>query len=286
MAERVRPEYRLLSVHLKERIRAFVVGLSSVAVLFFGCQKTPITGRTQLLLVPEETMVQLALDTYSDMKKSYRVIQGTSQARMIQRVGERLARATESLLKELQQDQRLKYMKWEFTLFDADSVVNAFCLPGGKIGVFTGILPIAQSEEGLAVVLGHEIAHAIARHGAERMSHLLAVYMGGIALSVALEQNPEETQALFMMAYNVGTGLGVLAYSRKHELEADRIGLILMAKAGYDPREAVRFWERMEQMAGNPGVPEFLSTHPSHQKRKEALKKALPEAMKYYQGGS
>ncbi len=254
----------------------------SLLIIINSCSKTPYTGRTQLILVPDDIMLALSYDTYTQMKQQYQIETGTPRANQLQKVGTRLAKATEDLLRELQMESRIKHLQWEFSLFKADSIINAFCLPGGKIGVYTGILPLTQTEAGLAVVLGHEIGHAIAKHGSERMSQLLVAYMGGVALSVALKEKPEETRNLFLLAYGISSQLGLLAYSRKQELEADRLGLIIMAKAGYDPREAVKFWQRMIKYTGNQQVPEFLSTHPSHQRRITEIKKYLPEALKYY----
>lgn len=155
-------------------------------------------------------------------------------------------------------------------------------MPGGKIAVYTGILPATQDETGLAVVLGHEVAHAIANHGGERMSQQLLVQLGATGLSVALSQQPAQTQQILLQAYGAGTNIGfILPYSRSHELEADHIGLILMARAGYNPREAIPFWQRMSKMGGER-PPEFLSTHPEPERRIEDIKKELPEAMKYY----
>ena len=163
--------------------------------------------------------------------------------------------------------------------------VNAFCMPGGKVVVYTGILPIAQDEAGLAVVMGHEIAHAIAGHGSERMSQGLAVEMGGMALSTALANHPARTQQLWMTAFGVGAQYGVmLPYSRLHEREADHLGLIFMAMAGYDPRKAVDFWQRMAEKKGGKGTPEFLSTHPADETRIRKINELIPEVMPYYEG--
>jgi predicted Zn-dependent protease len=173
--------------------------------------------------------------------------------------------------------------KWEFSLIQDDATANAFCMSGGKVGVYTGILPITQNSAGLAVVVAHEVAHALANHGGERMSQLLLAQLGGMALSQAIRQKPEETQQLAMAAYGLGANVGVLLpYDRKQESEADRIGLILMAQAGYDPQAAIAFWQRMEAKGSGGAPPEFLSTHPSHATRIEDLRKWLPEALTYY----
>jgi predicted Zn-dependent protease len=177
---------------------------------------------------------------------------------------------------------RLDGYNWEFNLIKNDTTQNAWCMPGGKVVVYSGILPVTKDENGLAVVLSHEIAHAVARHGNERMSQELVVQMGGIALSEAVKQKPAETQTIFNTAYGIGSQMGVmLPYSRKHELEADKLGLIFMAMAGYDPSTAVAFWERMSAL-GNAAPIELMSTHPSDVRRIEQIKSSLPEAMKYY----
>ncbi|NPA34858.1 MAG: M48 family metallopeptidase [Chlorobi bacterium] len=254
-----------------------------ITIFAWACSKVPITGRKQLNLVPESMLIALSFDEYQKIQQTYPPEVGTPRAKMVERVGWKMAKATEEFLRQNGMENRIKEFQWEFKLLKADSIVNAFCLPGGKIAFFTGIMPIAQNEAGVAVIMGHEIAHAIARHGNERLSQALLAQMGGIALDVALKEKPEETRQLFLAAYGVGVQVGVLLpYSRKQELEADRIGLILMAIAGYNPEEAIKFWERMEKMAGGASVPEFLSTHPSHKRRIEQLKKLLPEAMKYY----
>ncbi len=176
---------------------------------------------------------------------------------------------------------RIDGFQWEFNLVD-DDVPNAWCMPGGKVVVYTGLLPLTQNETGLAVVMGHEIAHAVARHGNERMSQELALQLGGVALSVAIEKKPEETKQLFYSAYGIGSELGiVLPYSRLHETEADKLGLIFMAMAGYNPEEAIPFWTRMSQSGGQK-PPEILSTHPADETRIRNLKEFMPEAMKYY----
>ena len=182
--------------------------------------------------------------------------------------------------KKHQQTKRIKDFKWEFNLVE-DNTVNAWCMPGGKVVFYTGILPITKDEKGIAVVMGHEIAHAIARHGNERMSQGLALQGGGIALSLALSDKPELTQNLFQQAYGLGGQLGMLKYSRSHDSEADKMGLVFMAMAGYDPREAVEFWKRMAAQGGQK-PPEFLSTHPSDDTRIKDLEDFMPEALKYY----
>jgi predicted Zn-dependent protease len=201
---------------------------------------------------------------------------------MVKRVGERIAAAVEEYFKEKGMVQKMKNYRWEFNLVESPEV-NAWCMPGGKVVVYSGLLPVARNEAGLAVVMGHEIAHAIAHHGNERMSQQLMAQLGGMALSEALKTKPQETQQLWMTAYGVGAQYGVLLpYSRLQESEADHLGLIFMAMAGYDPHEALSFWERMATASGGEKPPELMSTHPSDQTRIENIKKLLPEIMKKY----
>ncbi len=257
-----------------------------ILLIFLGisCQKVPVSNRRQLHLLPESTMLSLSLDNYGQFLKENKVLTNTTDSRMVQRVGEKIAIATESLLRELGYQDRIPEFQWEFNLVD-DTLQNAWCMPGGKVVVYSGILPVTQNETALAVVMGHEIAHAVARHGNERMSQSLALFAGGMALDVAMSQQAEQTRNLFLSAYGLGTTVGItLPFSRKHESEADHIGLIFMAKAGYNPREALTFWQRMEALSGG-SPPEFLSTHPSHQTRIQDIRnKYLPEALKYYKG--
>ena len=201
---------------------------------------------------------------------------------MVKRVGVNIQRAVETYFAQNNLSKELKGYAWDFNLVESPEV-NAWCMPGGKVVIYTGILPITQDETGLAVVMGHEIAHAIAQHGNERMSQGLLQQLGGVALSVALKDEPALTQNLFMAAYGIGTTVGVmLPFGRKHESEADRLGLIFMSMAGYNPNAAVDFWTRMSAMKGGAQPPEFLSTHPSDATRIADIKKHLPEALKYY----
>jgi predicted Zn-dependent protease len=201
---------------------------------------------------------------------------------MVRGVGKRIAASADQFMTENHMDKQRQSYKWEFNLIKEDSTVNAFCMPGGKVAVYTGILPVTQDENGLAVVMGHEVAHALANHGGERMSQGLITQLGGLGLQVAMRNKPEQTQALALAAFGVGAEIGVLLpYSRLHESEADHIGLILMARAGYNPQTAVPFWQRMANIGG-AHPPEFLSTHPADQRRIQDLQKEMPEALKYY----
>ncbi len=254
----------------------------SLLLFFVACTTVPITGRKQLNLIPSQQIMAMSFDNYKSFLSEHKVIKGTPQARMIQRVGKRIQKAVERYFAEKNLSSRLKGYQWEFNLVE-DPAVNAWCMPGGKVVVYTGILPLVKNDAGLAVVLGHEIAHAVAGHGSERMSQGLLVQLGGMALDKALEQKPEATRQIFLSAFGIGAQLGVLLpYSRLHESEADHLGLIFMAMAGYDPHVAVSFWERMAALKDSNVPPELLSTHPSDQTRIAQIKKLLPEALKYY----
>ncbi len=254
--------------------------------MFFttSCTKNPITGRNQLTVMPESTISQMSLDSYKQVLSESKVVTNTADAQMVKKVGQNIATSVEQWLIKNKYTDRVKEFNWEFNLIDQD-VVNAWCMPGGKVAFYTGILPYTRDEKGIAVVMGHEVAHAVARHGNERMSQGLLQQLGGIGLAVALRNKPSQTQGLFMGAYGLGSQVAVmLPFSRKHETEADQMGLIFMAMAGYDPYEAPRFWQRMAQSGGG-GVPEFMSTHPSHETRiKNLNQKFIPQALAYYKG--
>jgi predicted Zn-dependent protease len=262
-----------------------IVRLSRVAALALvltSCQTVPITGRHQLALIPSGQVQSMSAGQYQDFLAKHQVIRGTADAQMVQRTGKRIQNAVERYFAEHNSSDHLKGYQWEFNLVEGREV-NAWCMPGGKVVVYTGILPVTRDETGLAVVLGHEIAHAVANHGDERMSQGLLAEMGGIALAEALATKPQETSSLFMTAYGLGAQVGVLLpFSRLHESEADHLGLIFMAMAGYDPRSAVGFWERMAagKQGGTP--PEILSTHPADATRIRNIQSLLPEAMRYY----
>jgi predicted Zn-dependent protease len=266
---------------MKNSFRLFLVCLVPV-VLYQSCATVPITGRKQLSLVPESEMISMSLTNYSDFLKTNPVSTDKTNTLIVQEVGSKIATAVTKYFADNNLSGQLDGYKWEFNLVKNDTTVNAWCMPGGKVVVYSGLLPVTKDKNGLAVVLSHEIAHAVARHGNERMSQELLAQFGSLALNEAIKQKPDQTKSIFNQAYGIGTQLGVmLPYSRSHELEADKLGLIFMAMAGYDPQTAVPFWERMASMGGSK-PPEFLSTHPSDATRIEKIKAALPEALKYY----
>jgi predicted Zn-dependent protease len=267
---------------MKRTVRFIIICLVSVSI--FACQKVPITGRKQLKLYPRSTMTQMGNESYSSfLKENPPVNPPTIQSAEVTSVGQRISVAVEKYMHENGFASRIEGYTWAFNVVQSQEV-NAWCMPGGKVVVYTGILPLTKDDAGLAVVLGHEIAHAIADHGNERMSQQMAIQLGGVSLAVALQQKPQLTQDIFNAAYGVGSQLGQLAYSRQHELEADKLGLIFMSMAGYDPNRAVSFWQDMASHGGNK-PPEILSTHPSDQRRIAQIKAFLPEAMKYYKPG-
>lgn len=248
-----------------------------------ACTQVPITGRQQLGLVPGSLVSNMAAQEYSAFLQEADVVTGTPQAQMVKEVGHRIAGAVERYFRANDMYDQIDDYEWEFNLVDSEEE-NAWAMPGGKVVVYEGLLPVTQNENGLAVVMSHEIAHVLANHGKERMSQGLLYQLGGIALSEALASRPEQTRALFMQSYGLGAQVGVLLpYSRLQESEADRLGMIFMAMAGYDPRGAVPFWQRMAaSKQGGEAPPEFLSTHPSDRTRIENIEKIMPEALEYY----
>jgi len=254
-------------------------------LLFYvvACAEVPITHRKSLHLVPESQLLTMSLQQYDEVLNKSKLSTDQQKVQMVRNVGFKIAKAAEAFLVEAGQSASIKNYQWDFNLIEDDKTVNAWVMPGGKAAVYTGILPYTQNETGLAVVLGHEVGHALADHGNERMSDALVAQMGGMALSMALSSQPQQTQQLFMTVYGAGANVGfLLPYSRLHESEADRIGLTLMARAAYDPREAIPFWQRMSKQ-GEKRPPQFLSTHPAPETRIADIKKYLPEALPYFE---
>ena len=231
-------------------------------------------------LVDEGTMRQLSTQQYTTFLGGNVPVKGSGDAEIVKRVGNKMATAVSDYLRSKGQLDLISGYQWEFNLVNKNEA-NAWCMPGGKVVVYSGIMPLTLNEAGLAVVMGHEIAHAIARHGNERMSQQLAAQAGGELLSVAISSKPSLTQNIFNSVYGVGSALGTLSYSRQHEGEADHMGLIFMAMAGYDPNEAVNFWQRMAAKTGQK-PPEILSTHPADATRIQQIRNWMPEALTYY----
>jgi predicted Zn-dependent protease len=259
-----------LSLHRRDFLHT--LGFAGIAACSCcGCRTTPITQRRQLLLVPESQEIEMGVAAFEEVKTKNPLSTNTTYKEVVSRVGQRLAEIS----------GRSDY-QWEFVVI-AEATQNAFCLPGGKVAFYEGILPVCENEAGVAVVMSHEISHALARHGGERMSQQLEVQGAGKILQAVVKRHAPDREEIFMAAYNVGAQYGfVLPYSRKHESEADEMGIHLLAKAGYDPNEAPKFWERFAAAKNGQSPPEFLSTHPSDEKRAAALRALLPQAIEEY----
>ncbi|QHV94828.1 M48 family metallopeptidase [Spirosoma endbachense] len=273
-------------------MKKVIIMMFALAFAFTACEKVPLTGRKQLILVPNNDMLTMSFTQYKQFLDTSKVVSSSGDAAMVSRVGDRIRGAVEKYMNENGYAKRLEGFKWEYHLVQSNQV-NAWCMPGGKIVVYSGILPYTQNEAGLATVLGHEVSHAIAEHGNERMSEGLVanglLQAGQAATGIATSARSAQTQAIFQQAFGV---VGPLAYqygvglphSRKQESEADHLGLIFMAMAGYDPAEAITFWQRMAKASGGKAPAEFMSDHPSDQRRIADLQKLLPDAQKYYNG--
>ncbi|UII19784.1 M48 family metallopeptidase [Fulvivirga ligni] len=262
-----------------------ILFLFGLGLFLYSCASVPVTGRTQLNLVPNSEILPMSYDQYQQVLKENKVSTNQQYVTMVKSVGKKIQAAVEQYMAQNGMSSNLNGYSWEFNVIESDEV-NAWCMPGGKVAFYTGIMPICKDETGVAVVMGHEVAHAIANHGRERMSESLVANLGLTSLSAALGEDPSLTKQLLYQSVGIGTQIGMLKFSRTHESEADHIGLIFMAMAGYNPQEAPVFWERMEANSSGSRPPEFLSTHPHPATRIADLKKEMPEAMKYYKAGN
>jgi predicted Zn-dependent protease len=258
-----------------DRGHASVLRLLNMTLVMLGCQQVPMTNRKQVLLSSEASENQMGLTAYQEVLKSEPLTKNEKAVEIVRRIGQRIAAVANR-----------PDFEWEFNVIESETQ-NAFCLPGGKVAVYTGILPVCENEAGLAVVMSHEVAHAIARHGGERMTYQTAQNLGKSAVGYVMQKQEEEKQKIVLAAYGAAAEYGViLPYSRKHEMEADQIGIMLMAKAGYDPSEAPVFWERFAGAKTGAAPMEWMSTHPSDSTRSAALRELLPQAMEYYEKAS
>ncbi|MEC5394556.1 M48 family metallopeptidase [Bergeyella sp. RCAD1439] len=256
-----------------------LLSLGVVSVTMMACATNPITGRRSVQLVSDAQIASSAVQQYQEALSKAKVIKGTTAANQVKNVGLRLQNAASNYYQSIGRGNDLASFQWEFNLLE-ENVANAWCMPGGKVAVYTGILPITQNENGLAVVLGHEISHALAGHGNERISQAMMAQYGGAILGGAISNRTWAT--VFSQLYPLGAQGVLLAYGRNQELEADQMGLYIMAMAGYDPRGAQPFWHRMESSSTGSRPPEFLSTHPSPESRRADIEKHLPKALDYY----
>ena len=267
---------------MKNTVNPYLL-LVALAILFTACKTVPVTGRKQLNLVPNAMIQALAFSQYdSVVKASAALSQNDERAQMVTRVGSKIQTAVENYMQQNNMSKEIKNFKWEYNTINED-IVNAWCMPGGKVVVYTGLLPVTENETALAVVMGHEIAHAIARHGNERMSTGLLIGFGGLVLEEALKEKKQETQMLFLGLYVVGSKLALeLPNSRMQESEADKLGLIFMSMAGYNPDEAIPFLQRMAVKNNGDKLPQFLSTHPSDETRIKKLTELIPGIKSQY----
>ena len=255
-----------------------ILGIGALSLMMMACTTNPITGRKSLQLANDQEIASMALQQYREILSKSKVISGTTAAKSVQNVGARIKNAANNYYRSIGRQSDLANYQWEFNLID-DKQVNAWCMPGGKVAVYTGILPISKTDTGLAVVLGHEVSHALAGHGNERISQAMVAQYGGAILG---STTSGQMATVFQQVYPIGAQVALLKYGRSQELEADEMGLYLMSMAGYDPREAQPFWQRMESSSTSSGTPEFLSTHPSPENRRADLEKHLPKALEYY----
>ncbi|MDR3250133.1 MAG: M48 family metallopeptidase [Tannerella sp.] len=258
-----------------------IFGLIAAMMLLVSCGSVPLTGRRQVLLVSDSEVLAASLSQYDEYMKTAAKSTDRTKSAMVERVGKNIASATETYLKQNGLESELANFSWTFNLIKSDDV-NAFCMPGGKIVVYEGLMPLVSSDDDLAVVVGHEVAHAVAKHSNERMSQELLAQFGASIVGAALSKKSEAIQTIGSTVFGLGTQLGVmLPYSRQHELEADYMGLIFMTIAGYNPENAVAFWQKMSDATGNSNQSDLLSTHPNDNKRIEEIRKHLPEVSKY-----
>lgn len=256
-----------------------ILGLGIASAVLVACVTNPMTGRKSFQFQSDSELAAAALTQYKETLSKAKVVKNTTEARQVQTVGQRIKNAAERYYKQIGRESALQNFQWEFNLIE-DKQVNAWCMPGGKVAFYTGIMPICKNDTGVAVVMGHEVAHALAGHSNERVSQYAIAQMSGVVIGSSIKNNT--MSSVFQQLYPIGAQIGIMAYSRKQELEADQMGLYLMAMAGYDPREGLPFWHRMEAVSNGKSQPEFLSTHPNPSNRRADMDKYMPKALEYY----
>lgn len=256
-----------------------IIGVGALALTLTACTTNPITGRSSLQLANNQEIAAMALQQYNETLSKSKVLRGTTAAKSVQNVGLRIKNAANNYYRSIGREADVASYQWEFNLIE-DKSINAWCMPGGKVAVYTGILPVTKNDTGLAVVMGHEISHALAGHGNERISQAMAAQYGGAILGGAISNG--QMASIFQQVYPLGAQVALMKYGRSQELEADEMGLYLMAMAGYDPRQSTPFWERMEAASSGQRPPEFLSTHPNPENRRADLDKNMGKALEYY----
>lgn len=256
------------------------IAVTVVFLMLFSCSTVPITGRKRVNMVKDEAILPASFAQYEGFIKENKLSTNAKMANEVQSVGVNISKAVDQFMRANGMVSEADMYRWEFNLID-DNTVNAWCMPGGKVVFYTGILPICANTDGIAAVMGHEVAHAFAKHGQERMTTAYGQQLGGIAVALGTSGQDEDAQILWNTIYGVGSQVGMLAYSRTHENEADKLGMVFMIMAGYNPEEAIQVWVRMSERADGNAPPEFLSTHPSNESRIANLKAYLPKAIEH-----
>lgn len=258
-----------------------VISLAIVFLFMVSCSTVPITGRKRFNLVSDAQILPASFAQYEGFLKENKLSTDIPKTREVQETGMKISRAVDRFMRANGMISEANNYRWEFNLIE-DKTINAWCMPGGKVVFYTGILPMCANTDGIAAVMGHEVAHAFAKHGQERMSSGMIQQLGGVAVAIGTSKKDPKTQQIWNTVYGIGSQLGMLKYSRTHETEADKLGMVFMIMAGYQPKEAVNVWIRMSQRAGaSQAPPEFLSTHPSNQTRIKVLNDYIPTAVAY-----
>ncbi len=268
--------YKISIIKKKLKMKK-VISLTIVFLFIVSCSTVPITGRKRINVVSDAQILPASFKQYAGFLKEHKISKDAKMSNEVQNVGINISRAVDKFMRANGMVNEANNYRWEFNLIE-DKTVNAWCMPGGKVVFYSGILPICDNTDGIAAVMGHEVAHAFAKHGQERMTSAYGQQLGGIAVALGTGNKDPKTQKLWNTIYGVGSTVGMLAYSRTHETEADKLGMVFMIMAGYRPEEAVNVWIRMKDRASGKAPPEFLSTHPSNQTRIDNLRKYLPTA--------